>query len=385
MQKKTCAIFGREEIDGPTHDQMENAMNLPVSVQGALIPDAHLGYGLPIGGVLATRNTVIPFGVGMDIGCRMHLSVFDIDPVFIDKEQNAIKKILKDNTRFGKASFEKKKDHPVLGHSDFHEIKFLKSLHQKVHEQLGTSGSGNHFVDVGIFILEKKHSKLNIKPGAYLAVLSHSGSRNFGAEIARHYTRVAKSKTNLPKNQRQLAWLDLSNDDGKEYWRAMELAGLFSAANHEIIHNSISDALKTSPIVQIENHHNFAWKEKLPSGETVIMHRKGATPAHKGILGIIPGSMIHPAYIVEGKGCHEALNSASHGAGRCMSRNQAKQNFTKKELQQTLDKAGVHLIGGSTDETPLAYKNIETIMQYQDKMVNVLANFIPKIVIMDKN
>ncbi len=378
------AVFGRAAIDSGTLEQMDIAIGLPVAVKGALMPDAHQGYGLPIGGVLATKDAIIPYGVGMDIGCRMHLSVFDCNPDILQAKRQWLATVLKDNTHFGKSDFPDKEEHHVLDHPDFKNIPFLSSMHQKASAQLGTSGSGNHFVDFGIFTFNNNIDGFNIKPGNYLALLSHSGSRNLGAEIARHYTRIAKAKTPAPKKAKQLAWFDIHSSEGDEYWRAMKLAGAYSSANHEIIHNKISKALNITPCFQIENHHNFAWKEKLPSGENVIMHRKGATPAHKGTLGIIPGSMTEPAYIVRGKAHEEALNSAAHGAGRRISRKKAKQHFTHKELHEILERAGVMLIGGGIDEIPGAYKNIEDIMQYQEPMVETLANFYPKIVIMDK-
>lgn len=372
-------IYGSEYIEGEAIRQMETAMRLPVTRAGALMADAHTGYGLPIGGVLATENAIIPYGVGMDIGCRMSLSVFDLPGKMIKNKSNTLKKILLENTRFGKDEFHERTEHPVLDHKSFYEIPFLKKNKDKAWNQLGTSGSGNHFVDIG-FLEVGAENDLNLVPGEYLAILSHSGSRNFGAEIARHYTRIAKDKCGLPKGAQNLSWLNLDEEEGIEYWLAMSLAGEYSAANHQVIHYKLASALKETPLLRVENHHNFAWKEKLDDGTSVIVHRKGATPAARGTLGIIPGSMTTPAFLVRGKGNALSLNSASHGAGRKMSRAAAKQVYTPKKLQYELEKSGVELLGGGLDESPGAYKDINQVMAKQRDLVDVLAVFYPKIV-----
>jgi len=376
-------IYGKEHIEEEALKQMETAMRLPIAIKGALMPDAHSGYGLPIGGVLATDNSIIPFGVGMDIGCRVCLSIYPIKPDIIEKKREFLKKVLIENTRFGqKDYFHEKKEHPVLDRKEFKEIKFLKSLKDKAYEQLGTSGGGNHFVEFGIVNLPENND-FNLPGGEYLGLLSHSGSRNFGACIAQHYTQIAKSKCNLPKGATNLAWLYLDTDEGIEYWLAMNLAGDYASANHEIIHKKISNAIGEKPLMVIENHHNFAWKEKIDNNKIAIVHRKGATPAFKGVYGVIPGSMTLPGFIIKGKGNSLSLNSASHGAGRVMSREQAKKTFTKKELNQVLDKAGVELIGGGLDEAPMAYKDINEVMEYQKDLVEIIGKFYPKIVRME--
>jgi tRNA-splicing ligase RtcB len=376
-------IYGKKAIDPGAIQQMDMAMRLPVTLQGALMPDAHQGYGLPIGGVVATDNAVIPYGVGMDIACRMCLSIYKLSPDYLHQNIGALKENLLNNARFGKNEFKIPYNDPVLARSEFDEIPFLKSLRDKIQGQLGTSGGGNHFVEFGILYLKDKIRDFSIEPGEYLALLSHSGSRNMGASIARHYTQIAKEKCPLPKGATNLAWLSLSGQEGMEYWKAMQLAGDYAAVNHRIIHDRISKTLESNPIVRIENHHNFAWKEKLANGREAIVHRKGATPAHKDAIGIIPGSSVAPAFLVKGKGNPDALNSASHGAGRRLSRAQAKQSFTNKDLQTVLNKKKVHLIGGGLDEVPMAYKNIDMVMDYQKGLVDVLGKFYPIIVRME--
>ena len=376
-------VYGGDQIEASAFRQMEAAMKLPVSVKGALMADAHEGYGLPIGGVLAAYNAVIPYGVGMDIGCRMCLSVFPFSPKKIDGERDRIRNILMAESRFGLGEFNDLGDHEILDRKEFSEIRFLKGLHRTFRDQLGTSGHGNHFVDVGIVEIRDFDPVLNLPPGSYFSILTHSGSRNFGAEVCKHYTHIAKEKLGLTGQAAQLAWLDLNTEEGQEYWQAMNLAGDYSAVNHHIIHERLSKALGEKPIGRVENHHNFAWKEKLSEKEELIIHRKGATPAGTGNIAIIPGTMASAAFIVKGKGNEASLQSASHGAGRLMSRTTAKKQFTRSSLDKYLAEKGIELIGGGTDESPQAYKDIHRVMEYQKDLVEVIGMFHPKIVRME--
>ena len=379
----TFNTFGAEHIEPGAFNQMYMAAKLPVSVSGALMPDAHAGYGLPIGGVLATDNAVIPFGVGVDIGCRMCLSIFDIQPKEIVKKEKHFIRALQESALFGSGKqFEQAHDHPVMEDEAFRSIKILKDLQAKAWKQLGSSGSGNHFVEFGIVEIVDKDETVGIAPGSYLAFLSHSGSRALGANIANHYTKIAKEKRKLNGEAANLAWLNLDEEEGIEYWIAMNLAGEYASACHHIIHEKIADQLGRQPMKMIENHHNFAWKE-LFEGKEVIVHRKGATPAGKDVLGIIPGSMTAPGFIVKGKGELASVNSASHGAGRKMSRTKANASISHKALKEILNRHKVILIGGGLDEAPQAYKDIETVMKSQKALVDVVGKFIPKIVRMD--
>jgi tRNA-splicing ligase RtcB len=238
-------------------------------------------------------------------------------------------------------------------------------------------------VEFGWVEIPQYDNHLGVEAGRYLAVLSHSGSRGMGANIANHYTKLAREKCVLPKEAQHLAWLDLESEAGAEYWLAMNLAGDYASACHNHIHRRLGKFLGEHPIAVVENHHNFAWKETI-DGKDWIVHRKGATPAGKNELGVIPGSMTAPAFIVKGKGRSEALNSASHGAGRQMSRRQAQNSFTNSGLKKHLAEAGVELIGGGLDESPFAYKDIHQVMRAQRDLVDVLGTFQPKIVRMDK-
>src|SRR5579883_2332410 len=194
---RTEPVKYRQWGEGLEHEavmQMEKACLLPVAVAGALMPDAHVGYGLPIGGVLATENTVIPYAVGVDIACRMKMSVYDASPQTLAERPQHFQQALLDRTRFGMGvGWEKNQlpQHEVLDDPAWNELKLLKSLQSKGQQQLGTSGTGNHFVEWGIFHLYSDDEALGLKAGEYLALLSHSGSRGVGAKIANTYTEIA--------------------------------------------------------------------------------------------------------------------------------------------------------------------------------------------------
>jgi len=376
------AIFGKEQIEEGALNQMNTAMQLPVTVAGALMADAHQGYGLPIGGVLATKNAIIPYGVGVDIGCRMALSVFDIPEKHFFDHRSMYKRELIAHTVFGAGNGFKGKDRAysnVLDRKEFDMNNLLRGLKDKAFAQLGSSGGGNHFVEWGILDFDKKDEVLGVEKGRYLALLTHSGSRGLGATLAGHYTRIAKEQCKLPSYAANLAYLDMDSEAGQEYWLAMNLAGDYASACHEVIHRKLTKAIGATVLAKVENHHNFAWKEML-NGEEVIVHRKGATPAGKGVMGIIPGSMTAPGFLVRGKGNSSSINSASHGAGRQMSRTQAIKNVSKAELRAVLQELGVSLIGGGLDEAPMAYKNIHHVMAAQQELVDVVARFLPKMV-----
>lgn len=376
--------YGSKHIETLAKQQMNLAMRLPVTVGGALMPDAHAGYGLPIGGVLATDNAVIPYAVGVDIGCRMSLTVFDAKADFLKRYSYQIKEALKDFTHFGMdggLGFEQ--EHEVLDREEFRSTPLLKDLQGKAVRQLGSSGGGNHFVEFGEIALQADNV-LNLPEGSYVALLSHSGSRGLGAAIAKHYSLLAREVCKLPREAQHFAWLSLDSEEGQEYWMSMNLAGDYARACHERIHLNLSKALGLKPVANVNNHHNFAWKEEIAPGRMAIVHRKGATPAQKGQAGLIPGSMATAGYLVCGKGVEESLCSASHGAGRAMSRQKAKESFTQSALKKMLSQADVTLIGGSIEEMPLAYKDIDRVMYTQETLVEVQGRFMPRIVRMNK-
>ncbi len=397
------------DLDPNSLSQMENARRLPVAVAAALMPDAHVGYGVPIGGVLATRNAVIPYAVGVDIACRMKLTVLDIPPEHLAKphERDRLARAIESETRFGIGSkFDRRRDHPVMD-MDWSISHITRKNKDKAHAQLGTSGSGNHFVEFGTLTIlpslpeggagvglrpradegaegGSSPAGFSLPPGTYTALLTHSGSRGTGASVCDTYSRLAMElRPDLPKEVRQLAWLDLDSQAGAEYWAAMNLMGEYAAANHACIHHAIARNLGAEVLADIENHHNFAWKERhVINGveEELIVHRKGATPAGAGVLGIIPGSMATPGFVVRGKGNPASLMSASHGAGRAMSRTKAKEKFAWSNVRRELAGQGITVLSAGADESPGVYKDIHQVMAAQTDLVEVLARFDPKLV-----
>ena len=370
--------------------QMANACALPIAMAGALMPDAHVGYGLPIGGVLATDNVVIPYAVGVDIACRMKLTVYNRKANTIAGQKDRLANIIERETRFGVGSeFKQRRDHEVMD-EDWSVSPVTQRVRDKAWKQLGTSGSGNHFVEFGAFTVTGDGAAgletggYKIAPGEYLALLSHSGSRGAGAQVCQHYSRLATDRhKELPKELKRLSWLSLDEQEGQEYWAAMNLMGHYAAANHALIHKYIARSLGADVILDIENHHNFAWKERHVISDQereVIVHRKGATPAGAGVLGVIPGSMASPGFVVRGKGKEESLDSVSHGAGRVMSRTKALQSFTWSAVKKLLAERGVTLLSAGLDEVPGVYKDIDEVMAAQTDLVDVLGRFDPKLV-----
>jgi tRNA-splicing ligase RtcB (3'-phosphate/5'-hydroxy nucleic acid ligase) len=382
---RTEPVKYRQWGEGLEHEavmQMERACLLPVAVAGALMPDAHVGYGLPIGGVLATENVVIPYAVGVDIACRMKMTVLDLPLRDLERKQDRLTRAIEAETRFGVgANFKERRAHDVLD-ANWSVSPVTKQLRDKAWSQLGTSGSGNHFVEFGVFTVKEQLDEL--PPGEYVALLSHSGSRGTGAAVCDHYSKLAFAQfPDLPGELKRLAWLSLDSQEGREYWEAMALMGHYAAANHACIHRHIAENLGAQVLLDVENHHNFAWKERhVIDGveREVVVHRKGATPAGAGVLGIIPGSMASPGFVVRGKGNAESLNSASHGAGRVMSRKKANESLSWEKANRLLKERGVTLISAGLDEVPMVYKNIHEVMAAQSDLVEVMGQFDPKLV-----
>ncbi len=369
-----------QDIDPQAIQQMRDAASLPVAVAGALMPDAHVGYGLPIGGVLAVEDAVLPYAVGVDIACRMRLSVLDWAAEDLVKRRDELRDALRRQTRFGVgAAFaaDERREHPVLD-EDWSFAPVVADSRDIAWAQLGTSGSGNHFVEFGrLTLLEPE---LGLPAGSYLALLSHSGSRRPGLDVAEHYARVAAAAhPGVAAAQRRLGWLDLRSEPGQEYWAAMQLMGRYAAANHELIHGAVLGALGARARASVENHHNFAWREE-HDGRQVIVHRKGATPAHAGALGVIPGSMATPGWVVRGLGNPASLCSASHGAGRVLSRSEARRRLRRGDVEELLRERGVEVLGADLDEAPQAYKDIAVVMAAQADLVRPVARFDPVLV-----
>jgi len=329
------------------------------------------------------------------------MTVLDIPVRDLEHKQDRLTRAIEAETRFGVgAKFQARRAHDVMD-ADWSVSSVTKQNKDRAWSQLGTSGSGNHFVEFGLFTAHGP-IKLGVPPpardlselggsgskelpaGTYVALLSHSGSRGTGAAVCDYYSKIAVAQfPDLPAELKRLAWLSLDSQEGQEYWNAMELMGHYAAANHACIHQHIAGNLGAQVMLDLENHHNFAWKEKhVIDGveREVIVHRKGATPAGDGVLGIIPGSMATPGFVVSGKGNAASLNSASHGAGRAMSRKAANEKFNWKDVNRFLCERNVTLISAGLDEVPMAYKNIREVMAAQSDLVTVLGQFDPRLV-----
>ncbi|MEM1304416.1 MAG: RtcB family protein, partial [Planctomycetota bacterium] len=288
-------------------------------------------------------------------------------------------------TRFGVGvEHRPKQQHDVLDR-DWSITRITREKKDTAWKQLGTSGSGNHFVEFGVLTLDDRADDLGLDAGRYAALLSHSGSRGAGAAVCSTYSAIAQKR--LPRRHAdlgRLAWLSLDSEAGQEYWAAMNLMGEYAAANHAVIHRLVTRLLGASVIAGVENHHNFAWKERHPiSGrgvQEVVVHRKGATPAGQGVLGVVPGSMADPAFVVRGKGNPLSLDSASHGAGRRMSRKKARDTFRFNAVKHDLAKRGVEVLAAGSDEVPGVYKDIRNVMDAQRDLVDVVGRFDPQIV-----
>ncbi|MEY3176611.1 MAG: RNA-splicing ligase RtcB [Planctomycetota bacterium] len=367
-------------IDAQAFQQMDNACQIPSAVGAALMPDAHVGYGLPIGGVLATEGAIVPYAVGVDIACRMKLSVLDLPVESLDRTFERYRAALENGTRFGVGSEHSKPQHHEVLDRDWTITRITREHFDRARRQLGTSGSGNHFVEFGVLTVNEADPNFSVAPGSYVALLSHSGSRGVGAAVCSTYSAIARQQ--LPRRYQhldRLAWLDMDTEAGQEYFAAMNLMGDYAAANHAVIHRLVSHLLGARVIETVENHHNFAWLEQ-HGGKDVYVHRKGATPAGRGVLGVIPGSMGSPAYVVRGLGNPESLNSASHGAGRVMSRTQAQQTFNFRSVQKSLEARGIRVLSAGADEVPGVYKDIQQVMAEQADLVEPIARFDPRIV-----
>ncbi|MGI9458005.1 MAG: RtcB family protein, partial [Aeoliella sp.] len=306
--------------------------------------------------------------------------VFDLPAESLVKRRNLLEESIEGGTRFGVGVEHKpKQSHDVMDR-DWEVTRITREKKDKAWKQLGTSGSGNHFVEFGLLTLAKADEELGLAAGEYVSLLSHSGSRGVGASVCSTYSAIAQRM--LPAGCEELgrlAWLSLDTEEGQDYWAAMNLMGDYAAANHAVIHRLVAKLAGAKVIAGVENHHNFAWKE-FHGGKEVVVHRKGATPAATGELGVIPGSMADPAFVVRGKGDPASLTSASHGAGRRMSRKQAKDTYRFNAVKNDLAKRGITVMAAGSDEVPGVYKDIRQVMAAQEDLVDIVAQFDPKIV-----
>jgi tRNA-splicing ligase RtcB len=387
MDDRRLTVFGTvgEDIDHATVEQMQKMMSIDRTTKGALMPDAHVGYGMPIGGVIEMDEAISPSAVGYDIACRMHLTILDIMPEAVDDRLvKFMMNKLKDGTRFGVGAHYNKgemKDHDIMYEpiwnalpSDLETLTFkggnTKKLEDLAREQLGTSGAGNHFADIllGTWLESGRQ---------FVALMTHSGSRGMGWQIAQKYMQIAEDTHGREDLGNGCGYLSVDENAYWDYSALMLLAGNYAKANHEVIHDTFKKNTKIGTLHTFDNHHNFAWEN-----DSSVVHRKGATPAHDGEYGIIPGTSGSNSYLVRGLGNEASLNSSSHGAGRVASRKQSKLAFDKEAFDAHMAELGVLHQGIAPDEGWQAYKDIERVMEMQSDLVQPAAVMKPLVVVM---
>ena len=366
-----------DDIEDGAMEQAKNLANLPFIFRHvALMPDAHQGYGMPIGGVMATQGVIVPNAVGVDIGCGMcaiKTTLTDIDTEVLKKMMNKIRQAVP-------VGFKRHKV-PQDGMIDLKDgCMIAEREYANAHTSLGTLGGGNHFIE-----FQKGND-------GFVWIMIHSGSRNLGKQVADHYNKLAVDlneqwRSEVPKEW-QLAFLPLDTDEGQAYISEMNFCVDFALANRRLmmerIKGIIADGKQDASFGEMINiAHNYAAMEN-HFGKNVMVHRKGATKAMAGHLGIIPGSQGTASYIVKGKGNIESFQSCSHGAGRRMGRKQAQRELSLAEEVKRLDDLGViHAIRNEKDldEAAGAYKDIGVVMANQADLVDIEVELRPLAVI----
>lgn len=368
------AMWGvRHSEYGDALAQMEVAARLPVAVEAAMMPDAHVGYALPIGGVITLNKAISPSFVGVDIGCGMTLVIMSGLDKKLSMEQ--VQQRMMQSTCFGSEAvfgdgIDRKEDHLALAFdwSGFTEHPVLRTLLPKAKEQLGTSGGGNHFVSL-------------LSWGLVYGILVHSGSRGVGKKFADHYIRLARAETSakysdIPHNYEWLDFTDDQNCHAMQYLRGVMALRAYASLNRRLIAKHVIQALGADADAGIDCVHNTA--DFITSEH--IRHYKGAVPLIKDHLGIVASSCADPVYIVSGRGDKSTLEACSHGAGRRFSRKEAKLKFNKEQFDDAMRGILHHGIG--EDETPLAYRQINDVLTMQSDVVKQVAALYPKIVLM---
>ncbi len=372
------------EIEDGAMKQVINLANLPFAFKHIVImPDCHQGYGMPIGGVLATKGVVIPNAVGVDIGCGMSAVQTSLNDINICRLRTIMYDI-RDLVPLGFKHHKKPRDPERMPKGKYMKIDDLPVVSREYNSalfQLGTLGGGNHFIEI------QKGSD------GFIWLMVHSGSRNIGKQVADHYNKLAMKLNDKwgesEYRKWQLAYLPGNSDEGIVYWNEMQFCIDFAFANRQLMidniisvfRNEFGEKIKFTPLINIA--HNYASREK-HFGEQVIIHRKGATQAKKGQIGIIPGSQGTNSYIVRGKGNKDSFESCSHGAGRVMGRKQAQRSLDLSKETKDLDKKKIlHSIQSKKDldEAPSAYKDIKEVMKNQSDLVEIIVELTPMAVI----
>lgn len=374
-----CWVQSQDDIEPSAQEQIANVSKLPfLSHHVAIMPDVHCGYGVPIGCVFATKNVIIPSAVGVDIGCGMRACKTDLD-VIHTSDLKKIMGMVRETVPVGFAHNETEGDMPPAVANQF-GLPVVMHEWQSARRQIGSLGGGNHFIE-----FQKDEDGM-------MWVMIHSGSRNLGKKIADHYGAVAKALNekwfSVVPSEHDLAFLPLDSEEGMTYRAEMEYALDFARANRALMMDRIMAAVRNvigvvefEPAIDV--HHNYAQMEH-HMGHNVMVHRKGATSAREGELGIIPGSQGTASYIVCGKGNVLSFNSCSHGAGRKMGRKQAQRELDLEHEKQVLDEQGIiHAIRSSRDldEASGAYKEIGAVMENQAELVDVVTKLKPIAVI----
>lgn len=371
----------REEIEKGAWEQLVNVSNHPeIGSHVAVMPDCHVGYGVPIGCVAPTIGSVIPNAVGVDIGCGLHAIQTGIAYDRERMDQRFWREWASHVAREVPTGFASHKAPQKLGPLDrkLRATDLQRLLKEKAAFQLGTLGGGNHFLEA------------QVDEGGEIWLMVHSGSRNTGLRIANHYNGLAVDLTTRRRLDvgKDLASLPLDHEWGQDYLHDMQWATDFALANRKEMGQKLLRVLwrtmeahrmpvtHDSPLQVINIHHNFARLEE-HGGQQVMVHRKGATSAAKGEMGVIPGSMGTPSFIVRGLGNPDSFESCSHGAGRVMGRNVARKSITAKafaeSLAGTFSKASMSYV----DEAPLAYKDVEMVVDRQRDLVEVVHTLRP--------
>lgn len=370
------------DIEEGALEQAKNLANHPFAFKHiALMPDCHQGFGMPIGGILATKDVIIPNAVGVDIGCGMcaiQTSLHEID-------KQTIKRIFADIKEVVPLGFKHHKipqDDSLMPEGyNVDEMPVVGREYQSARRQIGTLGGGNHFIEI-----QKGSDGL-------IWIMLHSGSRNIGKQVADYYNKIAVAKNEKRKNpipkSHQLAYLETDSEEGKMYINEMNYCVDFAFYNRklmlskimQIFGNHFKTEVKFAPMINIA--HNYAAGEN-HFGQEVIIHRKGATKADKNTIGIIPGSQGTNSFIVRGKGNKDSFESCSHGAGRVMGRKQAIRSLDlNKEIELLKAKDIIHSIKSQKDldEASSAYKSIDVVMKNQEDLVDTLVELAPLAVI----
>jgi tRNA-splicing ligase RtcB len=375
-----------DDIEKGAYRQILNLAQHPHAKRHvAIMPDCHEGFGMPIGGVLATKGVVIPNAVGVDIGCGMsavRTSLSDIGTNEIKKIMSGIRDVVPLGFKHHpRSQGDSRMPDPLLLGFDPLELPVVSNEYESALRQVGTLGGGNHFIEI-----QKGDD-------GFIWIMIHSGSRNIGKQVADYYNRKAISLNKEAGEdygpRTELAWLSLYSEAGKNYLKEMQYCLSFGMCNRylmmerivQLFEDHFGQGFECCDPINIA--HNYAAMEK-HFGEDLIIHRKGATKASKGLRGIIPGSQGTKSFIVEGKGNPDSFESCSHGSGRVMSRNQAIKTLNLKDEIQKLDKLNIiHSIRNRNDldEAPSAYKNINEVMSLQTDLVDVMVKLSPLAVI----